>query len=172
MEPKVHYFFHKCLPPVPILRQIDSVHAPTCHFLKIRLNSILSSMPWSSKWSFPLRFPHLNPVYTSAPPYVLHGPPILLFSFFITRTILGEECRLLSPSLCSFRHSLLTSSYLGSNILLSTLFSNTFGLFSSFSLNDQVSHSYKTTWKIIVLYIWIFVFLDSNLEDKRFCTEW
>jgi hypothetical protein len=26
--------------------------------------------------------------------------------------------------------------------------------------------------KIIVLYILIFKFLDSNLEDKRFCTEW
>jgi hypothetical protein len=25
--------------------------------------------------------------------------------------------------------------------------------------------------KIIVLYIFIFIFLDSRLEDKRFCTE-
>ena len=30
----------------------------------------------------------------------------------------------------------------------------------------------EQTGKIIVPYILIFKFLDSNLEDKRFCTEW
>ena len=37
---------------------------------------------------------------------------------------------------------------------------------------DQASHPYKTTGKIIVLYILVFVFLVSKVEDKRFCTEW
>jgi hypothetical protein len=36
---------------------------------------------------------------------------------------------------------------------------------------DQVSHPYKTTGKTTVLYTLIFVFLDTNLEDKRFCTN-
>jgi hypothetical protein len=35
---------------------------PTSHFPKIHLNIILLSTPGSSKWPFPLRFPHQNPV--------------------------------------------------------------------------------------------------------------
>jgi hypothetical protein len=37
------------------------------------------------------------------------------------------------------------------NILFSTLLSNTFGLCSSLNVRDQVSHPYTTTGKIIVL---------------------
>ena len=50
---------------------------------------------------------------------------------FITRTIFGETYRSLSFSLCSFLHSLVTSSLLGPNILLNILFSNTLSLRSS-----------------------------------------
>jgi hypothetical protein len=58
------------------------------------------------------------------------------------------------------------------NILLSTLLSNNLSLCSSLNVSDQVSYIYKATGKIIVLYILIFLFLDIELEDKRFCTKW
>jgi len=48
---------------------------------------------------------------------------------------------------------------LGPNTLLNTLFSNTLSLRFSLNVSNQVSHPYKTTGKIIVLYILIFTFL-------------
>jgi hypothetical protein len=38
-------------------------------------------------------------------------------------------------------------------------------------VRDQVSHPYKTPGKFIVLYILLFVFWGSKLEDRRSCNE-
>ena len=52
-------------------------------------------------------------------------PPHLTLLHFITRTILGEQYKSFSSSLCNLLHSPVTSSILGPNILLNTMFSNT-----------------------------------------------
>ena len=78
-------------------------------------------------------------------------PAHLIRLDFTTRTILGMEYTSFISSLCSFLHSSVTSSLLGPNNLLNTL-----SLCSSLNVSDQVSHPYKPTGKIIVLYILIF----------------
>jgi hypothetical protein len=51
-----------------------------------------------------------------------------------------------------------TSSLLGPNIFPSTLFSKTLSLRPSLNSRNQVSHPYKTTGEITVLYILTFIF--------------
>ena len=126
---------------------------PPSHFLKIQLNIILPFTPVSPKWSLTLMFSRQNPVYASPLPIRATCPAHLILLDFITRTMLSEHYRSLSSSLCNFLHSPVTSSLLGLNIPLNTIFSNTLSLRSSLNVSDQVSHPYKTTGKIIFLYI-------------------
>ena len=86
----------QCLPPVPILSQLNPVHAPTSHFMEIQLNIILISTPGFSKWSLSLWFPHQNPVYAFPLPHSATCPAHLILLDLIARTIVGEEYRSLS----------------------------------------------------------------------------
>ena len=98
-NPKVNYCIHKCLPPVPILCQLDQVHTPTSNFLKIHLNIILSSMPWSFKWSLSLRFPHQNHVYDSPLTHMCYMTRTSHSSRFYHPNNIGWVVQIISSSL-------------------------------------------------------------------------
>ena len=142
-NPKVHYRSHKRPSPFPILCQPNPVHIPTSHLLEIHLNIIHPSTPRSPQWSLSLRFPHQDTIHPLSSHIRATCPAQLILLDFITRTILSEEYRSLRSSLCSLLHSPVTSSLLGPNILLNTIFSNTLSFLSSLNVSDQVSHPYK-----------------------------
>jgi len=169
MNKKIHYRSHNWPPPIPILSQLHPVHTHTSHLRKIYFNPLIYA--WVSQVVSFFRFPHQSPVYDSPLPHTRYMRRPSHYSRFDHPNKICEEYRSLSSPLCTFLHSPLTSSLLGPNILLNTLFSKTLGLRSSLNASDQVSHPYKTTGKIIVLYILIFKFSDRKLEDKRFYTE-
>ena len=92
---------------------------------------------------FPSGFP-TKTLYTPLISPVRATSPAYRILYFITRTILGEQYISLSSSLCSFLHSPVTSSLLGANILLNTLFSNTPSLRPTHNVSDQVSNPYPS----------------------------
>jgi hypothetical protein len=120
---KVRYRVNKSPLPVPILSQISPLLiAPSClpRYILILSNAyMLISLEASVVLSFlPVSYMHS---YS-------HHSCYIPCQFHTTWLIIGEEYKLLSSSLSSFLQPLVTSSVLGPNILLSTLFSNTLSL--------------------------------------------
>ena len=153
-----------CPCPVPE----NPIHATPSHFLKIHFNIILhlhlgfpsglssSGLPTKSPYA-----PLLFPICTTCPTH-------LILLSLITQ-ILGKEYTA-QNSLCSLLHFPVTSPLLGPNTFLCTLSIKTLSLSSSLNVTEQASHPYKTTGKIPVLYILIFIllkmiYLNNNVPN-------
>ena len=121
-NPNVHYRTHKRPSPVSILGQSNPVHIPTSHLLEIHPNIVHPSTTTSPQWSPSFRFPQQDPIHPLSSPIRDTCPAHLILLNFITRTILGEEYKSFSSSLCNLLHSPVTSPLLGPNILLNLTF--------------------------------------------------
>jgi hypothetical protein len=97
-------------------------------------------------WSLPFRLSNQKFVRIYYIPHARYMPRPSHPPWFDRPIIFGEN-----KLLCSFLQPPVTTSLLG---VLVTLFSKP-SVCSSFYMRDQVSHSYKTTDKITVLYILI-----------------
>ena len=128
-------------------------------------------MPGSSKWYLFLRFPHQNMYTPLLSPIRATYPAHLILLVLITRIIFREEYISLSSPIRSFFP---LPCYLvplrAKNSPQHPILKHPQPTFLPRYKRPSFTHT-TTTGKITVLYILIFKFLDSKLEDKRFCTE-
>ena len=91
--------------------------------------------------------------------------------YLITPAMLGGEFRSLSSSSFSFIHSSITSSLIGLNIILSTLFSKIINLRSSLNVSEHDSQLYVLVQHNRQSYRSYTLILNRKLEDTTFCIE-
>ena len=102
--------------------------------------NIILSTPRSSNLSPSFTLPYKNCVCISVLFHTIHTLHSTHPRSFETWIKFGKDCKSWRSSLCDFFPS---SSSLGPNILLSTLFWNTLSLCSSLNVRHKVSHPYK-----------------------------
>ena len=172
---KVHYRVHNSPPHFGILtRWVQSTpyHSLSLRFIlmlscHLRLDILVVPFFQVSPPKFYIRF--------SSPPYVAHATSHLTLLNLITLMWFDEEQAYKSwgSPLRGFRHPSVTSFIWSPNMILNTLFSNTLSLHFSVNWRDQVSHPYKPTSKVIVLYTLITALLGMKSEERsKYSTCW
>lgn len=136
-NPKAYCRAHKMQTTVSVLCQINPIH-PGFNVTEIRFNINLTFMPWSFQFSFPFRL--FNQTFLHIPQFsmcdICSAHFILLE--LLNLTIHAEGCKPWSYKMCNFLQPSVNSPLLDSNILLPTLFSNTFTLYCSLYVTEQV----------------------------------
>ena len=118
---------------------------------------ILSPLPGLSSGLFPSGFPTKTLYTPLLSPHTRYMSRSSNSRFHHPHNI-GWAVQIIKLLIMQFSPLPCTSSLLSPNIVFSTLFSNTLSLRSSLIVSDQISHPYKTTSQIIVLYTLIVKF--------------
>jgi hypothetical protein len=145
MEPKGSLPYPQEPATLSILSQMDPVYASIFFLLRSILTLPSRLYLWLPRGLLASDFPTRNlyvflfsTVHATCPAHLYH--PLLDQSNYIWRGIRNMKLFIKHSS-----HPPITSSLLGPNTFLSTLFINILRLCSSLSIRDQVSHLHKTT---------------------------
>jgi len=156
-KPKVCYRVHKSPPLFPTLRQMHPVHNLPPYFPDINCNIIFPSTSMSSKWSLPFRFSNQNIAcisHLSHPCYIpcpFHPP----WAYHPNNTWCSIQ--VMKLFICSLLQSLTPSLLLGPYSPQHPVIKHP---------QYMCERPYKTTGKIMVLCLNLFVFREETGRQK------
>ena len=160
----VHYHFHHSLRLVLILCHINPVNTPENDLFQIHCNIHLPSMSSSSKWSLSFRLPpqkHCMPFLS--PIGATSSTNFILLDYSDSSLWKVKIIKLFNVQLPPFPWYFIhhRSKYLSHHIILTHPQPS-----SSLQVSSQVSHQYKTTGKIWVLYVLKYLFLEAKRKTE------